>query len=338
MGGMRAVVWVEIERLSTYCYTCVSAQINLSNISIDRRWTRRKKSEKILGNLPHFLWAHSPTMQQVHMESQFASSQFSNSLSPRMLWRDDVTTNLQLWNDQHILELELLFCPSFKIQGFALTHKNTSSVIKMFCRIDQPLHQLLKCSRKSLSWHLLNSEYFTLKLTENILCFGNKQFCSLTELWHLVILLRINDYLKQNKNFWTNSLKLLQLFHRFAPTNCSWTTYGSINKGEQVFFLLISFIFPDRDGVCSPKFHFRITFAVCSGFHLLFVFPFNDLLFPVIVSFWSGILTKSIWLASKTNLKSKLFIQLSFITLTSLIYHISPFSTRYKILLIPGLP
>lgn len=48
--------------------------------------------------------------------------------------------------------------------------------------------------------------------------------------------------------------------------------YGSISKGGQVFFLLISFIFTDQDRMCHPEFHFRITSEVCSGFHLFFIF------------------------------------------------------------------
>lgn len=101
--------------------------------------------------------------------------------------------------------------------------------------------------------------------------------------------------------------------------------YGSISKGGQVFFLLISFIFTDQDRMCHPEFHFRITSEVCSGFHL-----FSWLVPPTTVSFWPCIFSKVISLAQKTNLKSELFIQLVSISLTPLIYHISSFSAGPK--------
>lgn len=93
---------------------------------------KEKKSENTLGNLPNFLWAHSPPTWQAHRETQLASLWLSNSLSLGMPWRDNDFPNLWPWDDQTVLELELLLCPKIsKFKGFFLAQK-TSSTTKIF--------------------------------------------------------------------------------------------------------------------------------------------------------------------------------------------------------------
>lgn len=86
---------------------------------------KEKKPEKLLGNLPNFFWAHSPPTWQTHKETQPASL-WLFSLSLGMPWRDNGFPNLWPWDDQTVLELELLLYP--KISDF----KNIFLIQKTF--------------------------------------------------------------------------------------------------------------------------------------------------------------------------------------------------------------
>lgn len=198
MGGKRGLAltakYVWIPRLT--CGICKIKEIQIFPRNSWAEKKKEKKPEKAIGNLPNFLWAHSPSTWQAHRETQLASWWLSNSLSLGMLWRDNGFPNLWPWDDQTVSELELLLCPKMSsFKDFLLTQKTNCQT---FLLNGLPFTIYSYCSEKSSFWHFLNSECLTLKPAESIVCFGNLQFCSLAELLN-VVTLRINVYLKQSK-------------------------------------------------------------------------------------------------------------------------------------------
>lgn len=114
--------------------------------TVEQKKKKKKKPEKTLGNLPNFLWAHSPSTWWAHRETQLASWWLSNSLSLGMTWRDNGFPNLWPWDDQTVSELELLLCPEIqKLQGLSSDPEDQlpNSSIKW-----STLHHLLLLFRK----------------------------------------------------------------------------------------------------------------------------------------------------------------------------------------------
>lgn len=57
---------------------------------------KEKKPEKILGNLPNFLWAHSPLTWQAHREIQLASCWLSKSFPRNALKREWLSQSVSM--------------------------------------------------------------------------------------------------------------------------------------------------------------------------------------------------------------------------------------------------
>lgn len=155
----------------------------------------------------------------------------------------------------------------------------------------------------------------TLKPAKSIVCFGNLQFCSLAELLKAVILLRINVYLKQSKNAKLNPCTYLLWLKNTVSCH---PPFGSISKGGDVFFLLISLLLIEMkcvmlNSILGPRWQYVL--VPTNFFFSLF------LICSLQVSFQSCNFPKSFSLSCRTNLKSKLLIQFTFLLSTSRLLH-----------------
>lgn len=162
MDGKRGlaltVKYMSTPGLTSRKHKFVEIQILPRNSSGEQK---EKKPEKTLGNLPSFPWASSPPTWQAHRETQRAL-RLSNRFCLGMPWRDNGFPNLWPWDNQTLLELELLCLKLSKFKDFFSDLKDIINY-QNFPLNGPPFTIYSYCSEKSSFWHFLNSECLILE-------------------------------------------------------------------------------------------------------------------------------------------------------------------------------